>query len=205
MDVDLKHIPPDPFALLARWLEAAERDSGQVNWNTMYLATADAQGRPSVRAVLHKAFDPATGLMTFYTNYNSRKARELEANPRVAAVMHWDRLERQVRIEGVAAPVPAAESDAYFACRPRVSQIGAWASDQSEPLESQQRLRLRVAATALRYAGRAVPRPPHWGGYALTPELLEFWRAMPGRIHRRVVYRRDPASPDGWRGSWVYP
>ncbi|MHC4989379.1 MAG: pyridoxamine 5'-phosphate oxidase, partial [Planctomycetota bacterium] len=161
-------------------------------------------GVPSVRAVLLKDFDPSRGAVTFYTNYDSRKGREIDQNPRVALAIHWDRLERQVRLEGDAARAPAARSDEYFSTRPRLHQIGAWASDQSRLLASQHQLRLRAATTAMRFVGRPVPRPSHWGGYVVTLDRIEFWRSQAGRIHRRVSFDRDGVQSP-WRGTWLYP
>jgi pyridoxamine 5'-phosphate oxidase len=157
--------------------------------NQMWLGTVDERGRPSVRVVLLKDFD-AKGFV-FYTNQTSRKGREL-IGQRVAALMfYWPSLEEQVRIEGPISQVDAAESDAYFATRARESQLGAWASHQSEPLASRAELEARLEALKAKYAGQAVPRPAHWGGFRLAPERIEFWRAHPNRLHWREQYLRS--------------
>lgn len=201
-EVVFESIPEDPCALLAQWFDFAQRESGQPNWNVLYLATVDAQGRPSVRPVLHKYYDAATGRLTFFTNYRSRKAREMEVNPNVAATMHWDRLDRVVRLEGAVEKADAEVSDRYFATRSRESQLGAWASDQSADLPDWETLLERVFEAGARFAGGPVPRPPHWGGYVLTPRTIEFWVGRTSRIHERVVYERSAA---GWRHRRVYP
>jgi pyridoxamine 5'-phosphate oxidase len=164
------------------------------------LATADAEGRPSVRVVLVRHFD-ANGFV-FFTNYRSRKARDLETNPRAALCWYWHWLEEQVRVEGCISRATAAESDAYFATRPRGSQVGAWASRQSESLAARRDLEARYLAAEARYAGSDVPRPDFWGGYRLTPERVEFWRAGTFRLHDRLVYARDGAS---WTTQSLYP
>ncbi|MHC5026374.1 MAG: pyridoxamine 5'-phosphate oxidase [Planctomycetota bacterium] len=202
MTLELMDLPADPGQLMQEWFDDARDNSGQENHNAMMLATVDADGRPSVRTVLRKAFDPAACVVTFYTNYNSRKGRAIEANPNVAINMHWDALEKQLRIEGRAVKVSAATSDAYFATRPRESQVGAWASDQSEPLDSFGTLIGKALIVANEYAGRDIPRPPHWGGYDVTPESIEFWQGGSGRVHQRVRYGR---SDGGWNAEWLNP
>lgn len=159
------------------------------------LATADAGGRPSARIVLLKDHDQRG--FVFYTNYQSRKGRELQANPHAALVAFWPELERQVVITGAVTKVTAAESDEYFGTRPRGSQVGAWASEQSEVIAGRETLESRVAEFERRYAGQDVPRPPHWGGYRLAPEALDFWQGRPDRLHDRLRYRR------GSDGRWV--
>lgn len=198
-------IPADPGALLAQWLENARRHSGQPNWNVMALATVGADGRPSVRPVLHKFYDPATARLTFFTNYESRKGREIDANANVALSLHWDALERVVRVEGRAERVPAGVSDAYFASRPRESQIGAWASAQSEPFDDWATLVKRVKEATARFGDGSIPRPPDWGGYAVAPERIEFWLGRLGRIHERLLYERDTTSPTDWRVARLFP
>jgi pyridoxamine 5'-phosphate oxidase len=163
------------------------------------LATATADGRPSVRIVLVKDCD-ARGFR-FFTNHGSRKAAELAANPRAALCFHWPSLGEQVRVEGDVERLPDAESDAYFAARPRVSQLGAWASQQSRPLAARAELLERLQEVEARYPAD-VPRPPFWGGYRLVPETVEFWRAGEFRLHEREVYRRQG---DGWAVEALYP
>jgi pyridoxamine 5'-phosphate oxidase len=164
------------------------------------LATADVGGRPSARMVLLKGVD-AQGFV-FYTNFESRKGRELAANPQAALCFHWQRLRIQVRVEGAVERVAAAESDAYFASRPRGHQLGAWASSQSSPLGSREELLARVADTEARFAGKEVPRPPFWGGFRLRPDRLEFWHAQDDRLHDRLLYT---LGRDGWRIERLFP
>ena len=188
----------EPFAPFARWFAlAAEREKLA---ETMMLATVGPGGRPSVRAVLLKGAD-ARGFV-FYTNLESRKAGELAANPHVALAFHWKSLARQVRVEGDAAPVTDQEADAYFATRPRESRIGAWASDQSRPLDSRATLERRLAEAERRYDGREVPRPADWSGFRIVPQLVEFWQERPHRLHDRIVFTRDG---EGWRKQRLFP
>ena len=164
------------------------------------LATADASGAPSARMVLLKGVD-ARGFH-FFTNYDSRKGRELAENPRAALCWHWDWLEMQVRAEGTVERLSATESDAYFATRPRGHQLGAWASFQSQPLDSRFALLRRVIATEARYLGRAIPRPPHWGGFLLRPERIEFWQGKKSRLHERRHFVREHGI---WRCERLSP
>jgi pyridoxamine 5'-phosphate oxidase len=164
------------------------------------LASVAANGQPSVRILLLKGVD-ARGFV-FYTNYESRKGRELLAHPQAAMCFHWQPLERQVRVEGAVRPVSDEEADAYFASRARGSQIGAWASLQSQPVAWKGDLLARVQEMEARFAGRLVPRPPHWSGFRLVPNRIEFWHNMPSRLHERHVYHREP---DGWRTETLYP
>lgn len=164
------------------------------------LATSDRDGRPSVRMVLMRHFD-AHGFV-FFTNYGSRKARELDDNPRAALCLYWHWLEEQVRIEGAVVRATAAESDAYFATRPRGSQIGAWASKQSTVLAARAELEARYQRFEKQYTETVVPRPPFWGGYRLVPERIEFWSAGTYRLHERLLYIREG---DGWRVQALYP
>ena len=164
------------------------------------VATVDAHGRPSARVVLVKGYD-ASGFV-FYTNTLSRKGRELAANPRVAMCLFWDPLMEQVRIEGRVSPVTDAEADAYWDGRHPGSQLGAWASDQSEPLRSREALEARVAELAGRFGDGPIPRPAHWSGYRVVPDRIEFWRSLPDRLHERTCYSLDDGE---WRVSLLYP
>jgi pyridoxamine 5'-phosphate oxidase len=164
------------------------------------LGTADERGMPSVRIVLLKGVDEHG--FVFYTNYESRKGRELLATRHAALCFHWQPLEAQVRVEGSAAPVTTAEADAYFASRARDSQIGAWASTQSRPLSRRQDLEERVAKYQLEYEGKSVARPSHWSGFRVTPERIEFWKGMPSRLHQRELFVRDEGK---WRMEMLYP
>lgn len=179
-------VDPDPFVQFERWYAAAvEATSDRAA--AMVVATATADGHPSARVVLLRAFD-ARGFV-FYTNYESRKGEELAANASVAAVLYWSDLDAQIRIEGLANRVAFEESEAYFAQRPRDHQIGAWASHQSAAVADRATLEAQVHAAEAKFAG-AVPLPPYWGGYRIEPTRLEFWKAGPGRVHDRVEYRR---------------
>jgi len=189
----------DPYALFADWF--AEAKAKEINDpNAMYLSTTTADGFPSSRAVLMKDYD-ARGFV-FYTNYESRKGAELLTNPRCALLFHWKSMERQVRIEGTAIPVMPDEADAYYASRPYGSRIGAWASSQSRPLDARATLVKRVAEVEADYPGEIVPRPPHWSGFRITPVRIEFWQAMPFRLHDRIVYE---AGAGGWTTGRLYP
>jgi pyridoxamine 5'-phosphate oxidase len=191
----------DPFQQFAEWFREAEA-AVPVDPNAMVLSTVGPDGRPSSRVVLLKGFD-AEGFV-FYGNLESRKFRELRANPWAALSFHWKPLERQVRIEGRVAQVTDQEADAYFATRPRGSQIGAWASRQSELLPSRAALEAAVKEVEARYAGREVPRPPHWSGYRLDPDRIEFWKAGQFRLHDREVFRRTSRNAP-WTVEHLYP
>jgi pyridoxamine 5'-phosphate oxidase len=181
----------DPFGLFARWFEEAK--ASELNdANAMTLATADAQGAPDARMVLLKGFD-ADGFV-FYTNTESAKGLQLAANPQAALLFHWKSLRRQVRARGPVARVSDAEADDYFASRPRDSQLGAWASEQSRPMEGRFVLEKRAAEFALKFGLGKAPRPPHWTGYRIAPLRLEFWRDRPFRLHDRL--RFDRVGPD---------
>jgi len=189
----------DPHLLFEQWF--AEARAGEPNdAEAMALATADADGRPSVRMVLLKGHD--TRGFVFYTNSHSRKGAELAANPRAALLFHWKSLRRQVRVEGSVTPVDAAEADAYFASRARDSQLGAWASDQSQPLASRDAFEARFAELAAIHEGKPVPRPPHWWGYRVVPERIEFWMDRPHRLHERRLFTR---AATGWNEGLLYP
>lgn len=166
----------------------------------MTLATADPSGRPSARVVLLKGVDERG--FVFFTNYGSRKARELQDNPQAALCFYWRDFDEQVRVEGRVELLPEEESDAYFASRERASQIGAWASRQSEPMASRTQLLARYAAIEARFAGRPVPRPPFWGGFLLVPQRIEFWFNQIHRLHDRIVYTRQG---DGWQSERLFP
>jgi len=189
----------DPVEWFAAWLAEAEAREPN-NPSAMSLATVDASARPSLRMVLLRGFD-ARGF-AFYTNLGSRKGEALGANSEVALCFHWKSLDRQVRVEGTAQPVSDQEADAYFASRPRDSQIGAWASRQSHPLESRFALEKRVAAEAARFGLGKVPRPPFWSGFRVVPRLIEFWEERPFRLHDRTCF-----TPGGnaWESSKLYP
>ena len=189
----------DPHALFEEWFAEA-RLAEPNDPEATALATADAAGRPSVRMVLMKGHDERG--FVFYTNSRSRKGAELAANPCAALLFHWKALRRQVRIEGSVAPVSDKEADPYFATRSRESQLGAWASDQSQPMESRQAFEARYQALVVEYEGREVPRPPHWWGYRLVPERIEFWTDKAHRLHERRLFTRTHA---GWSESLLYP
>jgi pyridoxamine 5'-phosphate oxidase len=190
----------DPFALFDAWY--AEARAGEPNDpNAMALATADASGRPSVRMVLLKGHGPDG--FVFYTNREGRKAGDLAANPNAALLFHWKSLRRQVRIEGAVTQASDAESDAYFASRSRDSQLGAWASDQSRPLDVRATFEARFAEMDARFAGCDVPRPPHWGGYRVTPSAIEFWQDRAHRLHERRLFMPDGAGR--WSEGMLYP
>ena len=188
-----------PWALFEAWYQAA-LDAHLPFAEAMTLATVGSDGRPAARVVLYKGRS-GEGL-TFYTNYESRKGRELERLPHAALVFHWPVLEKQIRIEGPVERLDAETSDAYFETRPRESQLGAWASEQSQTLASREELDAVYRELERKYAGREVPRPPHWGGYRVVPESFEFWMAHPGRLNDRILFTRDGSA---WRRTRLAP
>jgi len=190
----------DPLALFHRWFQEAVK-SGVYLPESMALGTADPEGKPSVRLVLLKGYDERG--LTFFTNYGSRKALELEANPEATLVFHWGILQRQVRLEGAVERIPSQESEAYFRTRPRGSQIGAWASEQSRPLASRKELEERESRYKSEFKGREVPLPPFWGGYRLKPRSVEFWQGRADRLHDRIKYTRAGSGP--WERQRLYP
>ncbi len=187
-----EHVCPDPVEQLQRWLDDAAR-AQLPEPNAMCLCTV-SNGRPSARMVLLRRLD-ASGLV-FFTSYFSRKGRELHENPYAAALFYWPQLERQVRVEGGVAQLPEEESDEYFASRPRGHQIGAWASEQSEPVENRELLDQRMRDYEERFDGEEVPRPHSWGGYSIAPQRIEFWQGRPNRMHDRLEFARSS-------GAWM--
>ena len=189
----------DPFDLFAKWFaEAKEKEINDPN--AMAVASVDARGRPSIRMVLLKDFD--AGGFVFFTNYESRKGTEILGNPQTALLFHWKSLRRQVRIEGPVEKVSDTEADDYFHSRPRQSQIGAWASQQSRPLESRFALEKAVAKYAAKYPVGTIPRPPYWSGFRIRPDYFEFWEDRPFRLHDRLIFK--PAG-NGWATEKLYP
>jgi pyridoxamine 5'-phosphate oxidase len=192
----------DPFEVFSSWLNKASRREIN-NPNAMALATADKNGRPSARMVLLKGFDQRG--FVFYTNLESPKSHQLSENPYAALLFHWKTLDRQVRIEGSVEQVPDAEADAYFATRPRSSQLGAWASRQSEALDGWAELEKRLAIYTAKFHVGPVPRPEFWSGFCLRPERFEFWRQGNFRLHKRFVFTRSEIDAGKWNTQQVYP
>jgi pyridoxamine 5'-phosphate oxidase len=191
----------EPLRLFAAWFEEA-KNTEPSDPEAMALATVDADGLPNVRMVLLKGFDERG--FVFYSNEDSQKGRELAANPRASLAFHWKSLRRQVRLRGTVEAVSAAEADAYFASRPRSSQIGAWASKQSSPLESRYAFEKAIALRAAQFSVGLVPRPPFWIGYRIMPTVMEFWHERPFRLHDRIEFRRA-AVEEAWRKTRLYP
>lgn len=192
---------PDPFDLFDEWFAEAQVSEPN-DPNAMALATAGADGQPSVRMVLLKGHGRDVGGFVFYTNFESDKARQINENAQVALLFHWKPLRRQIRIEGEANPVDDATADAYFATRSRNSQLGAWASDQSRPLADRATFEARFAEMEAKFEGQNVPRPPYWSGWLVTPARIEFWQDREFRLHERWVYTRDG---DAWTKGMLYP
>ena len=197
--IDAMPMIADPHKLFRAWYAEA-RKSEPNDSNAMTLATADAKGQPSARVVLLKGHGPDG--FVFYTNQESRKAQDIRENPKVAFLFHWKTLRRQIRIEGSLSRVDDEVADKYFATRSRDSQLGAWASDQSRPLENRETFESRFAEMQKRFDGKEISRPPHWSGYSLSPSRFEFWRDREHRLHERRVFTPDG---DGWTEGLLYP
>jgi pyridoxamine 5'-phosphate oxidase len=190
----------DPFRLFGRWFALAKKKSGQNDPNAFCVSTVDAKGRPDARMVLLKDFDEKG--FVFYTNLTSPKGRQLAKNPRAALTFHWDKLGLQIRVRGRVTKVSDAEADKYYHSRERLSQIGAWASIQSTPLSSRARLLARAADVARKYPIGEIPRPPHWSGFRVVPDEMEFWKSKPFRLHDRFLYRLQKGR---WKSQRLYP
>jgi pyridoxamine 5'-phosphate oxidase len=195
-----EELPADPFALMQLWLDEALASDALLEPHAMTLATVDAAGRPSARIVLLREFD-ARGLV-FFTNYESRKGREIASTGLAAALLYWDYLERQVRVEGEVERLTEQESDAYFAGRPRSHRLSAWASPQSRPIPDRAGLEQAMREAEQRWVGEAVPRPPYWGGYRIVPQFFEFWQGRLDRLHDRISYR---LVDTGWQMTRLAP
>lgn len=198
--LDLAATPAEPFSLFSQWLQAAAANDKIAEPNAMYLATVNEQGQPSARMVLLKGLIKEE--FVFYTNYQSRKANHLAANPHACLTFWWEALARQVRIEGEVKRLAAELSDSYFAERDRASQLGAWASAQSSEIKNYDELLRRFAEMKKQFANQRIPRPPQWGGYSLTPRQMEFWQGQKSRLHKRILYIRGKA---GWEKKCLAP
>jgi pyridoxamine 5'-phosphate oxidase len=197
---DTEQTETDPFAWFHRWMAEAEATE-PTDANAMTVVTVGPGGKPSARTILLKGVDPRG--FVFYTNTHSRKGRELRDNALIALLFHWKILARQIRIEGKVEAVTDAEADAYYASRPRVSRLGAWASDQSRPLSKRAELERRLKQFEEKFPGEDIPRPPHWHGYRVLPERFEFWQNMPYRLHDRTIFER--AKDGGWTSGKLFP
>jgi pyridoxamine 5'-phosphate oxidase len=197
---DTDQTETDPFAWFQRWMTEAEA-SEPSDPNAMTVVTVGAGGKPSARTILLKGIDPRG--FVFYTNTHSRKGGELHASPLVSLLFYWKSLGRQIRVEGRAESVTTAEADAYYATRPRISRLGAWASDQSRPLAERAELERRLKHFEEKFPGDDIPRPPHWSGYRVLPDHFEFWQNMPFRLHDRTVFERGPDG--GWTRGKLFP
>lgn len=195
-----KNVPANPMVLFQRWFKEALK-AQVLDTNAFAVASVSASGKPSNRIVLLKGLDPKG--FVFFTNYESRKGRELRQKPAASLLFFWPQLSRQVRIDGKVAKVSAQESDDYFKTRPRGSQLGAWASNQSQTVPDRDFLERRMRALEEQFAGRAIPRPPHWGGFRLVPATIEFWQGRPNRLHDRLQYQRKGSS--GWKMTRLAP
>jgi pyridoxamine 5'-phosphate oxidase len=198
--LDEATVASDPFAQFAAWFEEAARTDGVVEPNAVTLASVAADGQPAARVVLLRGYDPRG--FVFFTNYESRKGRELDGAGKASLLFWWGQLERQIRIDGAVERIAAAESDDYFARRPRGHRLSAWASQQSAVVASRDVLEAQMRAAAERFAGGDVPRPPYWGGYRVVPAAFEFWQGRRNRVHDRIAYVRDG---EGWRRERLSP
>jgi pyridoxamine 5'-phosphate oxidase len=197
---DPEQADTDPFVWFDRWMAEAEATEPSEP-NAMTVATVGSDGKPSARTILLKGVDPRG--FVFYTNTHSRKGEELNANSQISLLFFWKSLGRQIRVEGRVERVTDAEADAYFASRPRISRLGAWASDQSRPLSGRAELERRLQQFEEKYPGEDIPRPPHWHGYRVLPERFEFWQNMPFRLHDRTVFEHSPTG--GWTSGKLFP
>ncbi len=198
--MSLSRVAKDPFEQFALWYKATEKKLGAEAAQTMTLSTLDVSGFPDGRMVLLKSYGPEG--FVFYTNFNSPKGKALKATPRAALTFHWPAMKRQIRIQGTVSTVSDPEADDYFHSRPRLSQLGAWASQQSQPLDSRLTLVTRVAKLKLKYRGQEIPRPPYWSGFRVTPKQIEFWQAGLFRLHDRFLYTKQKS---GWAITRLNP
>ena len=200
--MELLSSPDTPWSIFTRWFDLAQKSEFS-NPEAMSLATVDSEGVPQVRTVLLKKFDQQGAV--FFTNSHSTKGKNIFQNHNVALLFYWRSLDRQVRINGVASPIPDAESHAYFQSRSRISKEGAWASQQSQTMADFSVLQQAVAEVQARFADQEVPRPPHWFGYRVIPNRMEYWIQETGRLHQRIVYSRADTTQDSWQKEWLFP